>query len=193
MEKTPAKDENEEMRNGYEALRKWDGRREDGSYLEKVRDGFITPEDPVFDRLRLWLDVNHDAVAQPEELSTLAERQVVAIDLDYARDFVETDEFGNSTRMKSVAKTADGKLHLMYDLWFRALDPSLVPGQMVASHSAQPSKSAPASTAKVARALASVATPASTVEAKPAPAERTSYALVALGLLIMALTLIFIP
>ena len=105
--------------NGYFALAKWDGRRADGTF--EPADGFITPKDWVFDRLRLWRDDNRDGIAQKSELSTLAEHDLISIDLDFNKNFIETDDFGNQTKMKSAVQTSDGKLHLIYDLWFRAL------------------------------------------------------------------------
>ncbi|MGZ3722444.1 MAG: hypothetical protein ACXVA9_05910, partial [Bdellovibrionales bacterium] len=49
--------------NGYEALRKWDGRRADGSFDSSARDGQITARDPVFSKLRLWMDSHSDGIA----------------------------------------------------------------------------------------------------------------------------------
>lgn len=107
--------------NGYEALRKYDGRRSDGSYSANAIDGFITPKDEIYRELRLWRDENLDGVAQKWELFTLSEKGIVAIDLNYDPNFVEVDQYGNETRMKSVVQTNDGRLHLIFDLWFRYL------------------------------------------------------------------------
>lgn len=96
--------------NGYEALAKFDV---DG-------DGLITAKDPVFHSLRLWNDRSLDGIAQPDELFTLTAKDVVTIDLNYDGSFQETDFYGNQTLMKSVVKTGDGKLHLLFDLWFRS-------------------------------------------------------------------------
>lgn len=103
---------------GYAALAKYDGRDFDGSFSSEARDSFINRKDPVFPLLALWRDDNLDAIAQPEELHSLDQMGVEEIDLNYDANFVETDRYGNQTRMKSVAKTRDGRLHLMYDLWF---------------------------------------------------------------------------
>ena len=53
-------------------------------------DGVITPEDPIWSRLGVWVDRNHDGISTPEELSSLDEKAVVAIDLD-ARLVASTD------------------------------------------------------------------------------------------------------
>lgn len=107
--------------NGYAALGLHDGRRADGSVDASKRDGFITEQDEVFPRLRLWHDTNRDGVAQPEEMSSLEQHGIVRIDLTFDPDHVETDDFGNATKMKSTVQTRDGRTHLIYDLWFRAL------------------------------------------------------------------------
>lgn len=95
--------------NGYEALRKFD---DDG-------DGYITARDAVFERLRLWSDVNGDAAATADELFPLRELRVEVIDLHYNARYVEADRYGNLTALKSAVRTADGELHLLFDLWFR--------------------------------------------------------------------------
>ncbi|MBX3016794.1 MAG: hypothetical protein KF767_02805 [Bdellovibrionaceae bacterium] len=95
--------------NGYEALRKFD---ENG-------DGYISAKDSIFPRLRLWNDENADAIATPDELLPLADRQVEVIDLHYNARYIEADRYGNLTALKSAIRTSDGRLHLLFDLWFR--------------------------------------------------------------------------
>lgn len=107
--------------NGYEALRKYDGRRSDGTYRAEAIDGYITPKDDIYRELRLWQDANLDGVAQKWELYSLEEKGIVLIDLNYDPNYVEVDQYGNETRMKSVVQTLDGRLHLIFDLWFRYL------------------------------------------------------------------------
>ena len=55
--------------NGYAALAKWDGRKANGTYDRKTRDGIIDAHDAVFNELRLWNDMNGDGIAQANELS----------------------------------------------------------------------------------------------------------------------------
>lgn len=98
--------------NGYAALAKYDDNR----------DGYITKDDAIFTRLRMWQDRSLDGVSSSEELFTLNELGVSVIDLRFDKGFREIDAFGNETRMKSVIRTTDGKLHLLFDLWFRQLD-----------------------------------------------------------------------
>ncbi|MBS1972488.1 MAG: hypothetical protein JSU04_19435 [Bdellovibrionales bacterium] len=98
--------------NGYAALAKYDD----------DKDGLITEDDAIFSELRLWKDSNRDGVADPNELYTLQEKGLTVIDLHYDKRYKETDQYGNQTLMKSVVKTEDGKLHLVFDLWFRYLN-----------------------------------------------------------------------
>lgn len=98
--------------NGYAALSKYDD----------DKDGMISEDDAIYSELRLWNDKNRDGIADPNELSTLQEKGVTVIDLHYDKRYQETDQYGNQTLMKSVIKTEDGKLHLLFDLWFRYLD-----------------------------------------------------------------------
>ena len=105
-------------KNGYEALRKFDGRLASGKVNSRIRDGFINEEDPVFTKLRFWKDANFDGIAQASELKTLAELNVEFIDLQADAGYMEKDQYGNRITLKSAVKTKDGELHVMYDLWF---------------------------------------------------------------------------
>ena len=109
-------------RNGYEALRKWDGRRASGGYDNDARDNKISSKDEVFKRLRFWKDSNTNGKAEKNELYTLESLGVSEIDLDYDKRYAEVDRFGNKIMMKSVVRTSDGRMHIMYDLWFRLLN-----------------------------------------------------------------------
>lgn len=97
--------------NGYAALAKYDANG----------DSYITDKDPVFQKLRLWHDSNLDGISSQDELFTLDEMNVMTIDLKFDSSYRESDIFGNETLMKSAIKTRDGKLHLLFDLWFRHL------------------------------------------------------------------------
>lgn len=107
--------------NGYLALAKYDGKSVDGKKSMTAADGYITKDDPIFEKLRLWNDRNYDGKAQSEELVSLSAMDIEVIDLNADPDFLETDIYGNQTTLKSVVKTKDGKLHLMFDIWFRHL------------------------------------------------------------------------
>lgn len=59
-------------RNGFQALAAYD---ENG-------DGLITRDDPVWNRLRLWIDLNHDGESQPHEVSTPGGEHIENFDLN---------------------------------------------------------------------------------------------------------------
>ena len=94
---------------GYDALSKYDANR----------DGYIKRNDAIYFKLRLWHDTNLDGVAQDTELHSLESLNVEVIDLHFERKYFEKDQYGNETRRRSVVKTSDGKLHPMFDLWFK--------------------------------------------------------------------------
>lgn len=94
--------------NGYAALAKYDINR----------DHRIDAKDPVYYRLRLFLDKNRDGISQSGELISLQQAKIAYIDLDYSNDFSEEDQYGNQTMMKSVVGYFDGSLDLIFDLWF---------------------------------------------------------------------------
>jgi hypothetical protein len=104
--------------NGYAALAKYDGTSADGHFRLAQPDGRIDRRDPIFSRLRLWLDRNRDGVSQPDELVSLKAAHIAYIDLDYSTDYAETDQYGNKTMMKSVVGYTNGALDLIFDLWF---------------------------------------------------------------------------
>lgn len=104
--------------NGYEALAKYDGTTADGMFRTGEADGIIDSRDPVYSRLRVWVDANRDGVAQSRELHSLRRAGVTFIDLDFSNDYAETDQYGNQTLMKSVVGRADGSLDLIFDVWF---------------------------------------------------------------------------
>lgn len=77
-------------RNGFRALAVFDV---DG-------DDQITPADPVWSRLVLWEDSNHDAISQPWEVTPLAASNITALGCDYKATTRE-DKEGNELRYKS--------------------------------------------------------------------------------------------
>lgn len=94
---------------GFEALAKYDSNK----------DHMITEEDAIFKKLRLWKDINLDGVAQPNELFTLEEKGVIAIDLKYDDRYQETDKYGNVTKYKSIVIMKDDSYGLVYDIWLK--------------------------------------------------------------------------
>jgi hypothetical protein len=66
----------ERAANGFAAL----------AELDSNGDGRITPEDVAWSSLRLWGDANGDRASSPAELSPLAARRILSIDLRYTSD-----------------------------------------------------------------------------------------------------------
>jgi len=79
-------------------------------------DGVINAEDPVWSKLRLWVDANHDGVAQPEELHTLESLGIRAISIKYDTEG-RVDQYGNRFRYRArVWDEAGEKEKWAYDV-----------------------------------------------------------------------------
>ena len=81
--------------NGFRALAVYDSNG----------DGVIDAKDPVFASLRLWIDANHDGVAQSGELFTLPSLGVYSISLQYVQDKY-TDGNSNYFRYRGHLRSA---------------------------------------------------------------------------------------
>jgi hypothetical protein len=93
--------------NGFQALAQYD----------LNHDGVIDREDAIYTRLRVWIDANHDGIAQPEELHTRAELGVERISLNY-RESRRTDEYGNEFRyVAGIEDAASAKDNRSYDVF----------------------------------------------------------------------------
>lgn len=90
-----------EERNGFRALAVFDKPSRGGN-----NDGRISPQDAVFDSLRLWQDTNHNGISEASELKALDELGLRKIDLDYQRSN-RVDQFGNKFKYRARVRDAN--------------------------------------------------------------------------------------
>jgi hypothetical protein len=92
--------------NGFEALRDFDTNR----------DGVVDARDTDWRRLLLWIDANHDGIAQPDEVHGIRDSIVTGIDLAYRRNGRQ-DSHGNTFGFEGRMHTRSGD-RACYDIYF---------------------------------------------------------------------------
>ena len=97
--------------NGYAELAKYD----------ENRDGVITPEDSVYERLRLFRDGNRDGKSVRSELYTLRSKGIVSIDLNY-RQLDKVYNQGNAIAQSAQYTREDGGTGGTADVMLRYLN-----------------------------------------------------------------------
>ena len=95
--------------NGFEALRSYDGNG----------DGIIDSRDPIWTRLLLWTDANHDGLSQRSEIVTLSSAGVPALDTR-CHWTGRQDRNGNTLRYEALAQRG-GHAQAYYDVFFSRL------------------------------------------------------------------------
>jgi hypothetical protein len=91
-----------ESKNGFRALAMFDKAEYGGN-----SDGQIDSSDTVFFNLKLWQDRNHNGVSEANELQSLSDSEVRAIELHY-QESKRRDEHGNWFRYRARVKDARG-------------------------------------------------------------------------------------
>jgi len=80
---------------GYRALAELDGPELGGN-----QDGKVDGRDPLFRELCAWIDTNRDGISQADEVHSLEDVGVAALDYDYKPTRIR-DQYGNLFRYKS--------------------------------------------------------------------------------------------
>lgn len=78
----------------------------------------VNEDDQIFPDLQWWNDLNHDAVTDPGELSSVADSGVIALGLDYTYTG-RRDPNGNALLTKGVVWMNDYRRVPYYDAYFR--------------------------------------------------------------------------
>lgn len=89
------------MKLGFKALALYDLRERGGN-----GDGWITQRDPVFARLRICVDRNHNGVSDRHEMLALSQARIDGFALDY-KETKWVDAFGNKFRYRARVRTKD--------------------------------------------------------------------------------------
>jgi len=104
--------------NGFEVLKFMDSL---ASGVTRVPDGRVDLRDPIFSRLLLWRDLNHNGISEPDELTRVVDERIVAISTDYKAGR-KIDRFGNEFRQVGRVQWSDGERGDIVDVWLQSRD-----------------------------------------------------------------------
>ena len=99
----------EKAANGFEAL----------ADLDSNHDGVFDGDDEAFGEIKVWQDFNQNGIAEYDELQTLEEIGISAVNLDYENQSV-TDANGNEHKQTGTAVNFDKTISTVSDVWFKA-------------------------------------------------------------------------
>ncbi|MFK3781716.1 hypothetical protein [Agrobacterium sp. NPDC089420] len=85
--------------------------------LDSNRDGKISADDEVFDRLKIWRDLNQNGVTDDGELLTLTEAGIESISLD--RAVVDGTNTGHGVGFQASFNWASGALGVAQSIYFQ--------------------------------------------------------------------------
>jgi len=106
--------------NGYRALAYFAAQQGCGTLKKPLEDIDASNCPAAWHKLRVWIDANHDGVAQPEELHTLESVGLQRISLRYHTS-ERVDEYGNRFLYVAGIEDAEGKKdNRCYDVFLKA-------------------------------------------------------------------------
>jgi hypothetical protein len=80
----------------------------------------VDARDPIWSRLLLWTDTNHNGTSEPDELQRVTETALQSLSTGYQM-IGRRDAHGNLLRYQSQATFRTGRRDQYYDVYFQLL------------------------------------------------------------------------